>query len=191
MKRLFHWLSLVALSIPLLANAVEIAGVKIDDTITLENTSLKLNGAGIRYKAIFKVYVGALYTSKKVSSLDEIIQAPGPKRVSLTFLRDVDGYSFGKLITQGVSDNTNKSEMSKIIPGLIRLSEMFSANKSIATGDVITVDWIPNSGTVVYVRGKQQGEAIKDPDFFRALMSLWFGRVPADFNLKDAMLGLK
>ena len=43
------------------ANALELAGVKLDDKAQVENAALQLNGAGIRTRVIFKVYVGALY----------------------------------------------------------------------------------------------------------------------------------
>ena len=36
---------------------VEVAGVKLEETVHVANQDLKLNGAGIRYKVIFKVYV--------------------------------------------------------------------------------------------------------------------------------------
>ena len=43
----------------------------------------------------------------------------------------------------------------------------------------------------VTAKGKAQGEPFKDPAFFRAIMSIWFGESPADWKLKDAMLGVK
>jgi hypothetical protein len=42
---------------------------------------------------------------------------------------------------------------------------------------------------VITAKGKVQGEPFKEPEFFKAIMSIWFGPVPADFKLKDAMLG--
>ena len=43
----------------------------------------------------------------------------------------------------------------------------------------------------VNAKGKVQGEPFKEPEFYRAIMSIWFGNVPADHALKDAMLGVK
>ena len=64
-----------------LAATVDIAGVKVEDNATVGGTKLQLNGAGIRYKGPFKVYVAELYTTKKVTSWEELIAAPGPKRL--------------------------------------------------------------------------------------------------------------
>ena len=44
-------------------------------------------------------------------------------------------------------------------------------------------------GTTVLVNGKSQGEPIKEPEFFNALMSIWLGPNPANRLLKDALLG--
>jgi len=43
------------------ASAAEVAGVNVPDTVTDAGKTLKLNGAGLRKKAIFKVYVAGLY----------------------------------------------------------------------------------------------------------------------------------
>ena len=169
--------------------AVEVAGIKLEETITVADTKLQLNGAGVRYKGPFKVYVGDLYTSRPVKSLDELIAAPGPKRLSMTFLREINSAEFGKLLTRGIEDNVSKQELSKIIPGMIKMGDIFAANKSFVVGDVCTLEWDPAKGLSVWAKGKLQAEPTNDPAFFRALMSIWFGAVPADFKLKDALLG--
>ena len=66
-------------------NALELAGVKLPDTVQAGNTSLQLNGAGIRTKLIFKVYVGALYLPQKQTSVDAIIADEHEHRVALQF----------------------------------------------------------------------------------------------------------
>ncbi|MBI3101362.1 MAG: chalcone isomerase family protein [Burkholderiales bacterium] len=171
--------------------SMEIAGIKVEDNITIAGTKLQLNGAGIRYKGPFKVYVGDLYTTQPVKSLDELIAAPGPKRLTMTFLREINSADFGKLLTRGIEDNTPKNEMSKIIPGMIRMGDIFAANKSFAPGDVCALEWDPAKGLSIWAKGKLQAEPFKDPAFFKALMSIWFGQTPADWKLKDALLGIK
>ena len=173
------------------AVAVELAGVKVEDAVTVSGTKLQLNGAGIRYKGTFTVYVGDLYTTRRVSSLDDLIAAPGPKRLSMTFLRDINSAEFGKLLTRGMEDNVSKQELSKIIPGMIKMGDIFAANKSFAPGDVCSLEWDPAKGLSVYAKGKLQAEPFKDPAFYRALMSIWFGNTPADWKLKDELLGVK
>ena len=65
------------------ANAapVELSGVKLEDAVDTQGTRLQLNGAGIRYKAFFKVYTAGLYLGKKAGTLEEVIAAcPAPGR---------------------------------------------------------------------------------------------------------------
>jgi hypothetical protein len=190
-KRLGLGFALAALAWSAQAATTEIAGVKVEDSMTVAGTKLSLNGAGIRYRGPFKVYVAELYTSKKVGSLEELIAAPGPKRLTLTMLREIEAGPFGKLLTRGVEDNIPRNEVSKLVPGLLRMSEIFSINKVLLPGETVIMDWIPGTGLVVNAKGKQQGEPFKEQEFFKAIMSIWFGPVPADFKLKDALLGIQ
>jgi hypothetical protein len=169
--------------------AIEVAGVKREESITVAGTVLKLNGAGVRYKGPFRIYVGDLYASQPVKSLDELIAAPGPKRLSMTFLREINSAEFGKLLTRGIEDNVSRQELSKIIPGMIKMGDIFAANKAFQPGDVCILEWDPAKGLSIWAKNKLQSDPINDPAFFRALMSIWFGQVPADFKLKDALLG--
>lgn len=175
---------------------VDVNGVKFEENIEFHGTKLQLNGAGTRYKAIFKVYAAGLYLTKKAGTLEEVAAAPGSKHFTFTFLREVEAGPFGKLLTRGIEDNTPKNEMSKLIPGLIRMSEIFSnpEYKLLAPGDSIALDWIPGSGMVVTVTkkgvSKVQGEPFKEPEFFKAMMAIWMGPAPADYKLKDSLLGV-
>lgn len=171
------------------AAAIEVGGVKLDDDIDLRGSKLLLNGAGVRYKAIFKVYTAGLYLGRKAATPDEVLAAAGAKRLSLTMLREIDSGELGKLFTRGVEDNTPKAEMSRLIPGLIRMGQIFSEQKKLLPGEVVTIDWVPGQGTVITVKGKVQGDPFKEAEFFNALMRIWLGPQPADWKLKDALLG--
>lgn len=176
---------------------VEVHGVKFEESADMLGAKLQLNGAGTRYKAIFKVYAAGLYLSAKAGTLDEVIKTPGPKRFTFTFLREVEANAFGKLLTRGIEDNMGKAAMSKLIPGLLRMSEIFAKPeyKALIPGDNITLDWVPGTGMIVTVLhkgvSKVQGEPFKEPEFFAAMMSIWMGSSPADYKLKEALLGAK
>ena len=190
MKPLLGVIVSALLSASAMAATIDLAGVKVEDSAVVGGAKLPLNGAGIRVKFL-KIYVGELFVGKKVHTLQELIAAPGPKRLKMTFLREVDSSAFGKLLTRGVQDNVAKDQFSRMVPGLIRMGEMFGSIKSLGPGDVVTDDWIPGTGLVVTVNGKVQGEPITDPEFFHGLMSIWFGPNPGDWKLKDAMLDAK
>jgi len=171
------------------AEPVVLSGVQFDPTLRLQDHDLLLNGAGLRYKAIFKVYAAGLYLPKKASNPAEVYAMSGPKRLSVTMLREIDATELGRLFSRGMEDNMDKHSFSKLVPGVLRMSQIFSDNKKLASGDVFTVDWMPGVGTVVTVKGAQQGEPFKEPEFFNALLGIWLGSQPADWRLKDALLG--
>jgi hypothetical protein len=171
------------------AATVDISGVKLEGTTDVRGTPLQLNGAGVRYKSVFKVYAAGLYLGPKATTADEAYAAPGPKRISITMLRDIDSNELGKAFTRGIEDNTPKGEYSKLIPGLLKMSQVFSEQKKLLAGDNFAIDWVPGSGMLVSIKGKPQGEAVKEPEFYNALLRIWLGPHPADWKLKDALLG--
>jgi Chalcone isomerase-like len=171
------------------ANAAEVNGVKFEETIDLSGSKLVLNGAGTRYKAVFKVYAAGLYLGKKAGTPEEVLAAPGNKRIAITMLRDIDANELGKLFYRGIEDNMPKNEFSKLVPAVLRMSQMFSDYKNLKTGDVFTIDSIAGTGTIITIKGKPYGEPFKEADFFNALARIWLGSNPADWKLKDAMLG--
>ena len=168
---------------------VDVAGVKYDSAAQIGTSKLVLNGAGIRYKAIFKVYTAGLYLGSKAATTDAVLAAPGAKRMHIVMLRDIDANELGKLFTRGMQDNAPKEEFSKFIPGTLKLAEIFSAQKKLKAGDAFFVDYVPGVGTTVVVNGKPTAEPIKEPEFYNALLRIWLGEKPADSGLKDALLG--
>jgi hypothetical protein len=168
---------------------VEIAGVKFPTAIDLAHERLLLNGWGIRYKAIFKVYAAALYLPAKTASPDAVFRSSAPRRLHVVMLRDIDARELGKLFTKAMEENASHEEFAPLIPGTIQMGEIFAARRHLAAGEGFTIDWIPGRGTVISVEGKPQGEPIKEPQFFTVLMRIWLGDHPADAQLKDALLG--
>ena len=67
------------------AVAAEVEGVKLADTVRLGDAGpeLVLNGAGVRTRVFFKVYVGALYLQRKTAAAQAAIGDPGAKRVAM------------------------------------------------------------------------------------------------------------
>ena len=171
------------------SQAVTVADVKYEPTQTLGDSTVQLNGAGVRYKAVFKVYTAGLYLEKKASTPQEVASQRGPKRMRIVMLREIDSAELGKLFSRGMEDNMDRAAFSRIVPGVLRMSQIFSDHKKLQAGDQFMIDWIPGTGTVITVKGKVQGEPFKEPEFFNALMGIWLGNLPADFKLKDALLG--
>jgi hypothetical protein len=193
MKRRHLCIAAAAL-LPLLVQAqspatVDIAGVKYATTARLAGSTLQLNGAGLRTRFVVKVYTAGLYIGAKAATTEAVLSTPGPKRMHVVMLRDIDANELGKLFTRGMQDNAPKGEFSKFIPGTLQLADIFSSYKRLKAGDQFFVDFVPGVGTTVVVNGKDASEPIKEPEFFNALLRIWLGPQPADASLKDALLG--
>ena len=192
MRRFIAFAALAAaLTTPLAGRAqtTDVAGVKFPNTVQVGGSKLQLNGAGIRYKVVFKVYAAALYLTEKAATPEAVLAAPGPRHLQIVMLREIDANELGKLFTRGMEQNAPREEMSKSIPGLMRMSDIFSARKKLVAGDSFAVEWVPGTGTTILVNGKPEGQPIKEPEFYSAMMKIWLGKSPADAQLKDALLG--
>ena len=168
---------------------VQVAGVTFAEAAELRGSRLHLNGAGIRFRGPFKVYAAGLYLGRKAATPEEALAVPGAKRLTVTMLREIDAGELGRLFTRGVEDNMDKTAMSRLVPGLLRMGQIFSDHKRLQPGDTFTLDWVPGTGTVLTLRGVPQGEPFREPEFFQALLRIWLGPVPADWKLKDSLLG--
>ncbi len=178
-------------SLATLAMAAEVAGVKIDDDATVANQKLVLNGAGIRTRLVFKVYVAALYLTQKKSDTKDILALSGAKRVGVTMLREVSSDELGQALITGIRKNSTPEETRRFGLQLLAMGDIFGKIPKLKKGETFSVDWIPNSGTVVVVDGKPVADPIPDEAFYNAILKIWLGDEPADAGLKPAMLGVK
>lgn len=190
MNRTLKALLLCALGLlALQAPAREVQGVKYEETIELGGSRLQLNGAGTRYKAVFKVYTAGLYLSRKVSSTADVMSVLGPKRFTLTFVREIGSEELGRLFIKGIKSNTPNEEYTRIVGSVMRMSQVFYEARKMKVGETINMDWVPGKGTVISIRDVPVGDPFPEPEFYGALLRIWIGADPADWQLKEALLG--
>ena len=189
MNRFFLLMAACALWGTAVAQTLDVAGVNYAATAQVAGTPLQRNGAGVRYKFVVKVYTAGLYLGARAGTPAAAMAAPGPKRLHVVMLRDIDANELGRLFTRGMRDNAPREKFSKSIPGTLRMADIFSAKKKLVAGDSFSVDWVPGIGTTVLVNGLAQGEPAKEPEFFNALLRIWLGPNPADAALKEALMG--
>ena len=167
------------------AGAVELAGVTVPDRVEVAGQSLKLQGAGIRKKFIFKVYVGALYLATPTSDPAAAVGADEPKRITMVFVRSVGEKKLRGAFEDGFF-KAAQERLDALKPRIDRFLSFFAGG--VEKGDEITLTYVPGKGTVVAVRGQEKG-VIEGKDFMEALWGIWLGEAPADSGLKKAMLG--
>jgi chalcone isomerase-like protein len=171
------------------ALGAEIAGVQVADRIKLDASELVLNGAGLRTRAFFKVYVAGLYLQERRTSAEAVLALPGAKRVSMRLLRDLSAKQLTDALEEGFRDNTPPAELDPLRGRLAELTAVMNALGSAKEGDAIALDWLPGTGTRVMVNGEPRGTAIAGEDFYRALLRIWLGDNPVQGSLKKALLG--
>jgi Chalcone isomerase-like len=177
--------------LPVQAAGITTAPFKPQERVEVLGSALQLNGSGVRIKDGQGIYNAALYLSERSGNAAAVLAAPGSKRLSMTMLREVSADELGKLFTHRIKDNLEKAALSKIVPGLIHMGQIFSQHHKLKAGETVTIDWLPGNSIQISVKGQSQGEPFKDAEFSAALMNIWLGDAPADGQLKDALLGKK
>lgn len=188
--RLLFATALVAASasLPALA-AVTVGGTRFDDTVQLAGKELKLNGAGVRTKVVFKVYAVGLYLAEKASTTADVLRQDGPRRVTMVMLREVPADTFANAFFEGLTQNTSKAEQSRLGQQMRQFNDVFTTGESLKKGDVVHLDWIPGSGTQCFRNGVKLGDPLPDVAFYNAVLRIWLGDHPVDDSLKPALLG--
>jgi hypothetical protein len=177
--------------LPLAALGTEVGGIRLDDRVRIapDTPPLVLNGAGVRTRFLFKVYVAGLYLPEKKRGAADVLALNGPKRVILAMLRDLTAQQFTDALNEGFAANNSPADREQYKPQLAALTAVMAALGETKKGDVITLDFVPGSGTRVVVNSAQRGEPIASDGFYRALLKVWLGDAPVDADLKKGLLG--
>lgn len=175
----------VAVSLlPLCASAKEVGGVSFPATVQAGGKTLALNGAGLRTRFFVKVYAIGLYLETPSRDAQAILAADQVRRAELHMLRSVSGSEMAEAIGEAFTANAGGAA-GQLQGRLDRFKGMFpSADK----GEVITLTYVPASGTTVGAKGRDVG-TVEGKDFADVLFSAWIGANPVDGSLKRALLG--
>ena len=179
-------IAIVALCFGAGALAAEVGGIKLPDKATVGGQELVLNGAGIRTRAFFKVYVGSLYLPAKATDLDAVL-AKGPRRVQLNLLRELSGDQLVDALVDGLKQNNSEQELAAVKAQTDQLATIMKAFGKVEEGNVVTLDFV-DGATAIGLNGAPRGTISGEP-FNRALTKIWVGEKPVQTDLKKAMLG--
>jgi hypothetical protein len=166
--------------------AREVAGVDLPEQVTLAGQTLVLNGAGVREKFFFDIYVAALYLQQKERDAGKILAQDRPWRMVMHFLyRKVDREKLANGWEEGFSANLDAAWLDRLRARLDHFESLFPTMRR---GEEIVLDYEPGKGVLVNIEGKEKG-VIGGGDFARALLGVWLGREPVTEELKTALLG--
>ena len=166
--------------------AMDVSGVNIPDKASVGGQDLVLNGAGVRSRAIFKVYVGSLYLPAKVKTTADVY-AKSPRRVQLNMMRDVTSDQMVEALTDGLNQANSAAEAGAVKAQLVELAGILKSIGQLKEGNVLAFDFV-DGGTEVSLNGQAKGKIAGDA-FNKALFNAWLGDKPVQDDLKKAMLG--
>lgn len=173
--------------LPAPTHAADVSGVQVAEQATVDNQPLVLNGAGLRRKFVFDVYVAALYATTRTEDAAKLINGPEPRRLQLTLKRDIDSATLTESLNEGLIANNTPDAMAALQDAIEQFKGLMNQGGEGKTGDTITLDFTPHGVTVSFKRTTLG--AVTDPRFGPALMKVWLGKNPAQKSLKKALLG--
>lgn len=166
---------------------VTLNDVTLPGKVKVGEQSLNLNGAGIRKKAFFKLYVAGLYTVKKGKDANAFINADEPIGIRLQI---TSGMVSSDNMSEAIADGFAKSTGGKTAPLQARIDRFVATFKKdpITEGNVFELFYVPGKGVETYKNGKLL-TTIEGLDFKKALFGIWLGGDPVDSDLKVGLLG--
>lgn len=172
-----------------LAQPVELEGVKLEPAVQVGATTLQLNGAGVRTRVIFKVYVAGLYVPQKAGDAATLLTQKGARRMAIVMLRNVDAETFAAALNDGLRSNHTEAQFVAMKAQIDALNANLKAVGEVKKGDVINFEFVPDAGTRVTVNGQVRGSVIPGEDFFTSVLRIWIGDKPVDGSLKKGLVG--
>jgi hypothetical protein len=178
---------LAALMITALASAEEIGGINMPESLQSGQTTLILNGAGVREKFFMDLYVGGLYLKEKSADPGAIIEADEPMAIRLHIISSlITSKKMEKATREGFKNATGGN----IEPIKVQVEEFISVFKEeIKEGDIYDLIYVPGKGVEVS-KNNHHRSTIKGLPFKKAMFGIWLSDKPAQKSLKKAMLGL-
>jgi len=186
MKKILLFVLLLGAS--LAAQGLELEGVTVEDNAHVGNTNLVLNGAGVRSKFIFDIYIAALYLGAKKTSASAVLDNAGEKRVTLYLLREISAKSLLHSFREAFDKNHTRDELKALEIPLQEFEQVFYKVGDVKKGDYILLDYQHNVGTEISVNGVKRG-IIAGEELYPALLKVWLGEKPAQEDLKRKLLG--
>ena len=168
---------------------VVIEGARYETSVVVAGERLELNGVGARKRFLFDIYAFELYVPKRATRTEDLVNQPGPKRVALRFLRDVDGDLFVNSLHTGLKAKHSEAELAKWKAQVEALTRVIRTIALARRGESVHFEYTPQDGTRVTVNGVTRGPLIPGADFYAAVLRVWLGETPADAGLKKGMLG--
>ena len=187
MRKTIPVIILSIIMVATICQAVEIAGVSMPQSISVDQRELILNGAGVRSKFFMELYVAGLYLKKKDSDPGKIIKADEPMAIRLHIISSmITSEKMEDATREGFINSTN-GETGAIKERIEKFILVFK--EKINENDIFELIYIPGKGTEV-IKNNESRTVVEGYDFKQALFGIWLCDKPAQKGLKKKLLGI-
>lgn len=164
------------------APAAEIEGVHFADRLASSTPPLILQSTALlRYRIVFRGYVGALYMAEGADS--SMLFQDVPKRLEIEYFWGIPADKFAEVTTSGIAAN-RPDTVERLRPAIALWNALY---ETVEAGDRYSVTYTPGLGTELARNGRALG-VVPGAEFGAAVFSIWFGDVPFDSQFRDTML---
>ena len=166
------------------ALAWELAGATLPATLKSGEITLKLNGLGLRKKAMFKVYVAGLYLTSPSKNAETILAPDQAKAICMHFLRDLTKTRLVDAFREGFEANAKDKTGQRA-----EFDKMLVLITDVKEGETLTFTYVPGRNTTLRIGSKEVGGFV-GKGFSDAVFSIWLGPTPPSEDLKKGVLGM-
>ncbi len=190
-KRITLLTLLFLIALPLTAMAITEPDTEktYDDAVSMSGHNLVTTGVALREKTFLKVDVYTIVSyMAEGSNLGEdkatdLLNLDAPKMLQMDLTRGFSNKKLKNAFSEVIEDNYDdmsafQSDMDTFLGFFTRDAEEF---------DVIIFSYTPKDGLVTTLNGEELG-TIKNPEFMKALWTVWFGEEPADDDMRDNLV---
>lgn len=164
-----------------------VEGVTVPATYQAGETTLNLNGVGVREKLWFELYVGALFLETKSQNGPEIAKADKPMAITLDIISSM--ITREKMVN-AINEGFERSTGDNTAPIKTEIDQLLKAfTGEIVVGDKFDLVYQPGVGVSMYKNSKL-ATTVKGLKFKEALFGIWLSNDPVDKGLKEGVLGL-
>lgn len=163
--------------------ALTVKGIAVEPSVKVGDQVLQLNGYGLRKMYFFNIYLGSFYTSSPVHSAVEAVKFGDGRLIRMNFIYSrASRLNVLGAFAEGIHHN---------YPSLSGSAEekafLSWFQKDFLQGDVVDLA-IDRDGTVTAYQNFQQIGTLHSPELAKGILLIYFGKQPADEDMKAGML---
>lgn len=164
-----------------------VEGVEIPESVVVHKGKMQLDlqGASVRSKNFFNVYIAAFYSDETLKTPDEAVTQNVPKRMHFYFVHGLSAKKLKDAWLDGIQVNNKSMSVAAHQYDIKRFINLFDQN--ISAGDQLILDYTPEGGTKVVLNGAVKG-TIEGKPFNDLILNTWMGPQPPSKKFQTALL---